>query len=223
MVRSLRDTAHLFATQVILVVDRDDPELDGYLRLPGKFTEAGTGLPLRPPDRPSVMVLDDELTGDLVRATNTAAARVWDDDCIIGHVGDDHRFRTPGWDRVIEAALSDPGIAYGDDLLQGANLPTAVFMSSAIPRTLGYFALPTCRHMRIDRAWKRLGEGLGRLRYLPDVVIEHLHPSAGKAPSDAGYERAVAGWPADKTAYRAWVRDGLGPDVARVREAIWTS
>ena len=223
MIRSLRETAHLFSTDVVLVVDHDDPCLHEYLALPRQFTEASGGFPLRPPDRPLVMVLGPDETGDLTRATNSAARRVWDDDVIIGHVGDDHRFRTPGWDKAITAALAQPGFAYGNDLHQGPSLPTAVFVSAVIPRTLGWFALPVCAHMRIDRAWKRMGEELGRITYLPDVVIEHLHPDAGKAPDDPGYERARAGWRADKRAYRAWIEDGFASDVSRVREAIWTS
>jgi hypothetical protein len=210
MVRSLRETALLFSTQVILVVDRDDPELNGYLGIPAQFTEAAGGRPLRPPDRPSVMVLDDELTGNLVRATNTAAARVWDDDVIIGHVGDDHRFRTPGWDKAIAAALTEPGVAYGDDGYWGERLCTAWFVSASLPRALGWLALPTVSHYAIDDAWRDLGQLTGRLHYLPDVRIEHPTPAERpRGPSKR----------ADKAAYRAWVTEARDRDAGVIREA----
>ena len=90
------------------------------------------------PDAVEVMLVEG---GTLTKPTNEAVALIWDADSIIGHVGDDHIFRTPGWDGIIEATLVEPGVAYGDDLLQGATLPTAVFMSSIIPKTLDWYAL----------------------------------------------------------------------------------
>lgn len=211
MIRSLRETALLFSTQVILVVDRDDPELDGYLRIPAQFTEAAGGRPLRPPDRPSVMVLDPDLTGDLVRATNTAAARVWDDDVIIGHVGDDHRFRTPGWDRSVEQALRSPGVAYADDGYWHEALCTSWFVSSSIPRSLGWLALPTAQHYAIDDVWMQVGREIGSLYYLPDVLIEHPSPKLRpKGPSKG----------ADRDALALWRRDGMAGDVASLRAVL---
>jgi hypothetical protein len=219
MLESFRTTVRLLATTVILVVDEDDPELVEYLRLPYRYRDAVGDL-LAPPDPPVVMVLPAAETGSLTAATNASARRVWDDDVIIGHVGDDHRFRTFGWDSRIADALVDPGVAYGNDLLKGKRLPTAVFMSSVIPRTLGWYALPGTRHMFIDNAWRELGRELGRLRYLPDVVIEHMHPSAGKAEPDAGYAAAKVHKGTDREVYRAW-RDGtFEADVYAVARAI---
>ena len=211
MVRSLRDTAHRIGTTALLVVDEDDPCLDAYLALPL------TGLPYR--ERAYVMVLAPDQTGDLVRATNSAYARL-DGDEIIGHVGDDHLFRTPGWDTRITAVLQEPGIAYGDDLHQGPNLPTAVFLSPEIPRALGWYALPGSTHLYIDNTWKMLGEALGRLHYLPDVVIEHMHATLGKSPMDEGVARASAHQTADYAAFLAWQANDLAADVARVQEAL---
>lgn len=189
MAASFHDTAALIATALVLVVDADDPTLAEYRTL-GE----------------TLVVLAPEDTGDLVKATNTVALRVAADGetTIIGHVGDDHLFRTSGWDSRIEAALTEPGVAYGDDLHQGANLPTAVFVSTTIVRDLGWLALPGSTHLYIDNAWKDLGESLGALHYLPDVVIEHMHGSLGKAPMDEGYARASANQPADYAAYLEW-------------------
>jgi hypothetical protein len=211
MVKSLRETAVLFATQVILVVDRDDPELDDYLRIPAQFTEAAGGRPLRPPDRPSVMVLDESETGDLVRATNTAARRVWDDDVIIGHLGDDHRFRTPGWDKAISGALAEPGIAYGDDGYWGSRLCTAWFVSASLPRALGWLALPTSSHYAIDDAWRDLGQAIDRLHYLPDVCI--VQPPPSERPRGPSRK-------ADQAAYRAWISEARDRDAETLAGVI---
>lgn len=113
----------------------------------------------------------------------------------IGFMGDDHVPRTPGWDERICEALRElgTGIVYGNDLFQGPNLPTAVFMTSDIIKTLGYMCPPGLVHMYLDNAWLAWGQGIDRLRYLPDVVIEHVHPQAGgKAEVDEGYREV---WP----------------------------
>jgi len=37
-------------------------------------------------------------------------------------------------------------------------------------------------HLTIDDAFMDIGAGLGRLTFLPKVLIEHLHPAGGKVP-----------------------------------------
>jgi hypothetical protein len=220
MVRSFRETTHLFSTNLILVVDSTDPHLGEYIDIPGRHMAPSGGKPLAPPDAVHVMVLRADETGNLTKATNSAAKRVWDDDVIIGHVGDDHLFRTPGWDQRMSEALPAPGIAYGNDLNVREFLPTAPFISSIIPRSLGWYALPSCAHMYIDNAWKQLGLGLGRLHYLPDVIIEHMHPSVRKARDDEGYVRANASWEADRLAFESWYSLGLSAQLQTLRNSI---
>ena len=128
----------------------------------------------------------------------------------VGFMGDDHRVRTRGWDEALTDAAGPVGIAYGDDLLRGIELPTSVVMSADIVRTLGQMVPPTLQHLFVDDYWKALGIGMGALEYLPDVVIEHLHPSAGKAEMDDSY--AVTNHPdryeSDGAAWKAYCDDG---------------
>jgi len=137
---------------------------------------------------------------------------------MVGFMGDDHRPRTPGWDRMISevGASTYLAVAYGDDLFQHAALPTAVFMDSRIVRRLGWMVLPGQTHLFMDNLWKTLGEQLGALRYLPDVVIEHVHPAAGKGEWDAGYAEVNAGpvWEADEALYKEWVAYRMPGDIA---------
>lgn len=107
----------------------------------------------------------------------------------VGFMGDDHRVRTPGWDEMLTRAAGPLGIAYGDDLIQGEQLPTAVLMAADIVRIVGHMCPPVLEHLFIDNYWKALGEGIDAIEYVPDVVIEHLHPSAGKAEMDESYAR----------------------------------
>lgn len=224
MLASFRATTRLLSTQVVLVVDDDDPALPAYLALPGAFMEAAAGVPLRPPDAPVVMILPAAQSGCLSAAFNTAAARMWHDDIILGMIGNDHRFLTPAWDQRIAGALTFPGVAYGDDGIFGESLATAGFISSVISRTLGWLALPTSRHYGIDDAWTAIGRDLGRLHYLPDVHIAHESVRSKnvrhRRDRDPAYWRAQANRRADQQAYYAW-RDGpRSDDVAKVRAVL---
>ena len=212
---ALRRLAVLPDTRIVVAIDDDDPTAPDYRAL--AFGDGGPGV--------SLWTLAGDETGDLVRATNTVSmALVREErDAVVANLGDDHVVRTWGWDRMVSEALATPGIAYGDDLLQGEMLPTAPFISASIVRALGWYALPTCRHLWIDDAWRELGRAIGALRYLPDLVIEHCHPAVGKADLDEGYERANA--PAviehDHAAYLAWRNGPLFPmDVSNVRRAL---
>src|SRR5215470_16964348 len=119
----------------------------------------------------------------MVATLNAEAAIARCEYPMVGFCGDDHIFRTHGWDKALVEALWElgTGVAYGNDLLQGENLPTAVALTSNIVRELGYMAPPALRHLYIDEYWRDLGRAIDRITYLPDVIIEHLHPSAGKA------------------------------------------
>jgi hypothetical protein len=103
-------------------------------------------------------------------------------------MGDDHLPRTGGWDTKLAEAIGDqPGIAYGNDLLQGENLPTAVVMSSKIIRATGFMSPPALKHLFLDNYWLAMGHALENVNYLPDVIIEHLHYTNGKAAHDDRY------------------------------------
>lgn len=211
-VQAIRDTAVLVDTSVILAVDSDDPRLDEYraLRWSGHAAEV------------MLVVLQPDETGDLTRATNTVSLRVADDpDAIIGNVGDDQLARTVGWDLSVVNAMTAPGVVYGNDLFQGERLPCGgVFLHASIVQALGWYALPVCSHLFIDNAWGDIGRGMDALRYLPEMVFEHMHPLAGKAEWDAGYELANGRdtTDRDRIAYEAW-RDGPGrvADLRKLR------
>lgn len=214
-IASIQQTAQLVDTSVLLAVDANDPQADDYRTVVW-------ALPFHA--LVSLVVLPVEETGNLTRATNTAAMRVAEDDptAIIGVLNDDMRARTPGWDRVIADTLQTPGIAYGDDGFQHERLVTSPFISAEIVRSLGWYALPVLEHQFIDNVWHDLGTLAGCLTYLPSLSFEHLHPFAGKGEWDATYERGNA-QPVidrDREAYQLWQRTWMAADVANVRNVL---
>lgn len=137
---------------------------------------------------------------------------------VVGFMGDDHRTRTKGWDEdVIRVLQAEPGVAYGDDGIHGPNLPTAVWISASIIRSLGYMAPPGLTHLYLDNFWLELGRATN-LHYLPHLSIEHLHPIAGKAEWDAGYVAVNSGemQAHDHTEYQRYMREDWLSALARV-------
>lgn len=206
LVGAIHDTA-TSKIRVIGCVDDDDPTRDQY-EVPG------------PPSVDLWIGPRRTLSG----WTNYAAALLLKSDDpprYLASLGDDHRPRTPGWDlRLIEAieALSAPGIAYGDDLAQGPQLCTAWVVSAEVVRVVGWMMLPTCEHMYVDNAVLELGRASARIVYRPDVVIEHLHPVAGKSGWDDTYRETNTAqrYAADLAAFEAWKRGGLAADVEKL-------
>ena len=150
---------------------------------------------------------------------NLLATRHAEEYEFISFMGDDHRPRTQGWDRILADAIGErPGVAYGDDLLQGANLPTAVLMSAEIVRRIGYMVPPVLVHMYMDNFWRDFGVKIGNLQYRADVVIEHLHYLAGKAINDLQYQEVNAShvYEKDRIAYEDYEKTQMDSDVGSV-------
>lgn len=140
-------------------------------------------------------------------------------------LGDDHVPRSPQWDRKLIDAIEEhggSGWAYGNDFIQGVRLPTAWVVSADIVRALGWLMLPSLAHMYVDNAILALGQALNRIIYVPGVIIEHVHPVAGKAAMDDSYRESNSAerYQADFEAFEAWQLDGLAKDVATVRAML---
>jgi len=176
---SIRDTtAHLDRMEVILYVDEDDAtsrHLDD-----DRF--AVTRI-IGPPDT--------------MGAYNTAClARARGD--IIMLANDDMVMRTVGWDdrlRGVDAAHDDKVyLAYGNDLFKNRGWCTFPVLSRRTcellvePYPVAYHGAFIDSHLvDVFQRLARLGED--RVRYLPDVVFEHLHYRVGKSEFDETYRR----------------------------------
>lgn len=183
---------------VTFAVDLDDPTIGDY---PLTHTDEVTG-------------------GDMVTALNEVAVPNAQGFEYIAFLGDD-TFPHPGWyPKIMEALQSKKNsIVYGNDLIHGEGLPTSVFMDANIVRTLGYMAPPNQKQLFVDNYWKALGEALGTLTYVPEAIIEHLHPLVQKAPSDASYEQAYSGdrWTADEEAFKLYMSEQFMLDLEKLR------
>lgn len=199
---------------VLFCVDKDDPELAAYKQQAKAYADDSR---VR-----FVFWARKRLCGTL----NQAAVKNADSYRFLAFMGDDHRPRPAEqpWDERFRICLSGgPGIVYGNDLLQGEKMATAVAMTSDIVTTLGYMAPPQLVHLCLDLCWIDWGKGMQRITYLGDVVIEHLHPAAQKAPMDSGYAEVNSSEQvsADSAAYYDY-RDGggLAADLEKLRALV---
>lgn len=209
---SARELAQVFSdtatghSAIVFVVDQTDPKLQEYRDKIPPFAD---------------LIVRD--TTGMVPALNAVAGWLAEDGgtFAVGFMGDDHRPRTPGWDVECYNNLRElgTGIVYGNDLFQYENLPTQCAMTLDIVQALGFMAPPTLKHLYVDNFWRDLGNELEMLRYLPEVVIEHMHPLAGKAEWDEGYRRVNG--PAvcehDSNEYIKWRDANLKVCVKKVR------
>lgn len=125
----------------------------------------------------------------------------------VASLGDDHIPRTDGWDETLLAEIDRQGggLAFGDDRHQSGALPTAPLIATAAVTALGWMCLPGCEHYYIDDAWLALFDLARLMAYRGDVIIEHVHPDANKAPRDQTYTDATrAYWMHDHTTFLAW-------------------
>lgn len=192
------------------VIDADDPEVRGYV---AALDAAGPGVSwtVAPDWEPLVPKLNRAAV-DLARLDVAA----------LGFAGDDHLPRTHGWAARYLEVLGDlgTGIVYGDDGYQHHNLPTQWAMTTDIVRELGAMVPAVAvDHLYCDNAVMDLGTAAGCLRYLPDVLIEHVHPVTGKVPTDAQYQRVNSRgqYHRDRAAYRGWQAAVLPGQADRVR------
>jgi len=129
-------------------------------------------------------------------------------------LNDDVVCRTAGWDAAILARLEqyadDVALVWGNDLFRGATLPSHPILARTACAIMGGVCPQKYHRDYIDAhiydvfcALRRLGHD--RLVYLPDVVFEHMHVEAGKAPFDntAVKQRKTD----DELTYIAWAEE----------------
>jgi hypothetical protein len=190
-------------TRIVFAVDDDDPTRGDY---PAEYTK--------------IVPASGSMSGALNAIAHDKEFLADATSC--GMIGDDNLFRTPGWDLAIDGWLAEhPGIAYVDDGFQHEKLSTCWWVSRPLVDVFG-MTPPEFRHFYMDNWWMEVGRAAGCLKYLGDVLIEHMHPLAGKGALDATYERGgnQANVRNDRGFFHRWERRGKVADVAKVKAII---
>lgn len=134
----------------------------------------------------------------------------------IGFIGDDHLIRTWSFDSIFEHKLEEGArIVYGKDLLMGEKLATHAVMKTELVKKLGYMAIPGLKHLFMDNFWMELGAS-----YVPDVIIEHMHPEAGKSVRDERYlaVNSMDIYEHDKQVFENWKQTQKYADLEKIKD-----
>jgi hypothetical protein len=142
----------------------------------------------------------------------------------ITFIDDDTVVATLGWDAILARPIKYRGfgVSYGNDTIQGQNLPTKWMISANIVKALGFMAPPALTHLWADNYIKSLGENLAALDYFPDVIMEHHHYLNGLAEKDEIYASIYDGDLMKKdreVLYQHYAQDFAG-DLDRVRTML---
>lgn len=113
------------------------------------------------------------------------------------HMGsDDIRFRTPGWDDMVRSVVAEfPDrivFVYGDDGIHDQKMGTHGFITREWYETVGRFTPPYFPCDYADTWLNDVARRVGRSVYIPGMLIEHLHPIAGKAEWDTTHQERLA-------------------------------
>src|SRR5262245_3541141 len=166
---------------VIYAVERDDPCIDDYRKAVSEWFAFGEMLAVS--------------AGAMAPAINLAARAAVDDldPYALAVLNDDHIPRSAGWHETIVNALRTyhpaVGMVYPDDGHQGARLSTVWAVTSSWVRMVNRMIPAKVSHLYADNAVMDLARVAGCMTYLPGVLIEHMHPAAGKAPDSESYRR----------------------------------
>lgn len=171
-------TFHLDRIEVILYVDDDDIGSHG----------------LNSPDFSVIPIIGSKLT---MGGYNSACLSKAQGDIII-LANDDMVIRTPGWDDKIvqmDAEYVDKiYLAYGNDLFKKRSLCTFPILSRRTcellvqPYPIAYGGAFIDVHL-FDIFKRVQYAGFDRIRYMEDLIFEHLHYRVGKADCDDTYTR----------------------------------
>lgn len=136
---------------------------------------------------------------------------------------DDFIFHTKAWDSLLISAIEQRGgvgIAYGNDLLSGIQLPTTSVISGNIIRAIGWIQLPGLKHLYGDNVWRGIGIKAGCLIHHKGVIIEHKHAFKDRSLLDEGYIRVNSKemYRHDEKVFMDWMADGMVECVEKVKK-----
>jgi hypothetical protein len=122
-----------------------------------------------------------------------------------GLLADDLVPRTLHWDiRMIEAA-GDRYISQANDLSPKPKNYCHPCIGGELVRKAGFFGFPYTTHYALEVIWKDLTKCDKRFgRYLPDVIVENLHPDFNKGQIDRTYQEAFTVKDNDERIWKAW-------------------
>ena len=137
---------------------------------------------------------------------------------------DDFIYRTKGFDRIVLEAVEEhgTGVYYGNDRFWGKEIAVAPFVTADLVQALGWLQMPRLVHLCGDTVWTEIGTQLGKLYYLPKIVIDHIHPETKKIKKDSVSLRVNSAemYRLDYLNYFLWDKYNKEKDLDKCRAAL---
>jgi len=183
MIQSVIDTVnHPERIEFIFYVDWDDPQHDEYIKTFKKYQNNPCRLEFIVAEPISVSkgwnIMAENCSGDVFKMGN-----------------DDIRYRTKGWDDVIDAETAkfpdDIYCMWFNDELHRGKMCTFPIISRKWYETLGYAFSPGIFNFFYNDTWTHdIGKRIEREHYVGSVINEHLHWTTKKSEADDTTRRA---------------------------------
>lgn len=169
------------------------------------------------------VIFEDEPAPHLARFYNSMyyQTKFRDDDIMVSMFGDDMVFETQGWDtRVLNAASKTDGkvIVYCNDAyVAGDTCCVNMCTTRHLVKATKYPFMCTRYPMEmIDVVWTMIGDKIGRLRYLNDVIVRHEH--AGKVGKDETFNRLQTQHGASYSVSKQYLEEYVESAVKNINE-----
>lgn len=102
-------------------------------------------------------------------------------------INDDHVVVTEGWETKQAEAIDRKNNGFSISYGQTLQFPTAVMYGKKLIEGLGFMFPPEYAHTYVDRWLMDLGFGANLTIYVPDVLVDHMHPTFNKGTWDNVY------------------------------------
>jgi len=190
LIKSIATTATNPARiEILIYVDDDDPEKFMYILTHKNLTADPQITQLFNID----LLVDEPLRTPLLN--NILADRAKGNILMIAN--DDQVFVDKNWDiRIDEEVAKFPDEIYCMWFNEGRyheTICTFPIVSRKWVDTLGYIEPFLFEHFNCDLWTWQIGKMIDRLHYIPDILVEHLHPDTGKSTADDTTERNLKG------------------------------
>jgi hypothetical protein len=153
----------------------------------------------------------------LMQKINTIALDIAENYKYVAFSADDIRYVTPWENLFVNYLKSVPyGVVYGNDTIQGENLGTHPCVSSNLVRVLGFFGCPVVAHNYFDNFWMSVGNRTGNIKYLPMVVMSHIHPLSGKTTYDSLNVKVENLMISDQENFIKYIQENFENDIKKV-------
>lgn len=185
---------------VVGVVDHNDPDLKRYLWMNS--------------DR--IMVIEHPGSGNVNEAIEYAWRQIEFDQMMV--MGDDLRCRTRGWDSIIAKYFEkDPMLLLGIyDVRVRKKLEHFAF-TRQWAQTVGFVVPKHFEHFCADECVEKIATAAGKLRFVDEIRVEHLHPKYGKGKWDDVYMSKRNNGSNDRDRKRL---DAMAPEILKLAERV---